>query len=367
MTFMTHETPPDLAALAKLKSAQERIREQIRTVVIGQEAVVEQLLIAIFAGGHCILEGVPGLAKTLLVQTVARSLSLNFGRIQFTPDLMPADITGTEVLHEDRQSGTREFKFVHGPIFANILLADEINRTPPKTQAALLQGMQERQISAGNHHYQLPSPFFVLATQNPIEQEGTYPLPEAQLDRFLMKVIVGYPTRDEERKIYRAMTGAPPGDPTPVLNGEEVLALQALIRRVPISDLLVDYTMNIVRATRKDDPDTPSLCTQLGVVGCRSAWWPIDDPRCQSSRCPVWSPRGHPGRPAGRSGPRPAASHRIVIQRRGRRANPRYSDPEAGRDDPGSSDRSCKRSTGSTVSQAGFELRRVPFSPAAWL
>ena len=256
---MTHETPPDLAALAKLKSAQERIREQIRTVVIGQESVVEQLLIAIFAGGHCILEGVPGLAKTLLVQTVARSLSLNFGRIQFTPDLMPADITGTEVLHEDRQTGTREFKFVHGPIFANILLADEINRTPPKTQAALLQGMQERQISAGNHHYQLPSPFFVLATQNPIEQEGTYPLPEAQLDRFIMKVIVGYPTREEERKIYRAMTGAPPSDPTPVLTGEEVLALQSLIRRVPISDLLVDYTMNIVRATRKDDPDTPAF------------------------------------------------------------------------------------------------------------
>ncbi len=258
-SFMTHETPPDLAALTKLKSAQERIREQIRTVVIGQETVVEQLLIAIFAGGHCILEGVPGLAKTLLVQTVARSLSLNFGRIQFTPDLMPADITGTEVLHEDRQTGVREFKFVHGPIFANILLADEINRTPPKTQAALLQGMQERQVSAGNHHYQLPSPFFVLATQNPIEQEGTYPLPEAQLDRFIMKVIVGYPTREEERKIYRAMTGAPPSNPTPVLTGEEVLALQSLIRRVPISDLLVDYTMNIVRATRKDDPDTPAF------------------------------------------------------------------------------------------------------------
>lgn len=256
---MTHETPPDLTALAKLKAAQEKIRDQIRTVVIGQESVVEQLLIGVFAGGHCILEGVPGLAKTLLVQTVARSLSLNFGRIQFTPDLMPADITGTEVLHEDRQTGVREFKFVHGPIFANILLADEINRTPPKTQAALLQGMQERQVTAGNHHYQLPSPFFVLATQNPIEQEGTYPLPEAQLDRFIMKVIVGYPSRDEERKIYRAMTGAPPSDPTPVLNAEEVIELQSLIRRVPISDLLVDYTMNIVRSTRKADPDAPQF------------------------------------------------------------------------------------------------------------
>ena len=250
---------PDLESLKRLQSAHAQIREQISHVVIGQDHVVEQLLIAIFSGGHCMLEGVPGLAKTLLVQTLARSLNLQFGRIQFTPDLMPADITGTEILHEDRQSGTREFRFVHGPIFTNLLLADEINRTPPKTQAALLQGMQERQVSAGNHLYKLPEPFFVLATQNPIEQEGTYPLPEAQLDRFLMKILVGYPTKDEERKIYRAMTGLTVGEVHAVLSGEEVLGLQTLVRRVPISDLLVDYAMALVRGTRKDDPETPEF------------------------------------------------------------------------------------------------------------
>ncbi len=250
-------TAPDLAALDQLKTAQERIREQIRAAVVGQVAVIEQLLVAIFAGGHCILEGVPGLAKTLLVHTVADCLSLDFGRIQFTPDLMPADITGTDVLHEDKASGHREFRFVKGPIFTNILLADEINRTPPKTQAALLQGMQERQVSAGTHVFQLPSPFFVLATQNPIEQEGTYPLPEAQLDRFLMKVVVGYPTRDEERAIYRLTTGAAGGSANHVLSGEEVLELQKLVRRVPVSDLLIDHVMELVRATRRDDPEAP--------------------------------------------------------------------------------------------------------------
>ncbi|MEQ9071028.1 MAG: AAA family ATPase, partial [Gimesia chilikensis] len=214
--------------------------------------VVEQLLVSILAGGHCILEGVPGLAKTLLVSTLAKSLSLDFGRIQFTPDLMPADITGTDVIYEDRQTGTREFRFIEGPIFTNLLLADEINRTPPKTQAALLQGMQEKNISAGTKHYQLPRPFFVLATQNPIEQEGTYPLPEAQLDRFLMKIIVQYPTRDEERQIYKTVTGEEQSEPAATLTGEEVLELQHLVRRVPISDLLVDYTMDLIRATRRD-------------------------------------------------------------------------------------------------------------------
>jgi MoxR-like ATPase len=258
---------PDLAALEKLKAAQDRVRAQIRSVVVGQDAVVEQLLVSIFAGGHCILEGVPGLAKTLLVHTLAQSLSLDFGRIQFTPDLMPADITGTEVIYEDRQSGHREFKFVKGPIFTNILLADEINRTPPKTQAALLQGMQERHISAGGHHYDLPRPFFVLATQNPIEQEGTYPLPEAQLDRFLMKVIVDYPSRDEERKIYRTTTGIESAQPSQVLSGEEVTQLQSLVRRVPISDLLIDYTMNLVRATRRNDPEAADFVRQWVLWG----------------------------------------------------------------------------------------------------
>ncbi|WP_145314022.1 AAA family ATPase [Gimesia fumaroli] len=256
-----------MAALEKLRAAQERIREQIRTVVIGQDDVVEQLLVSILAGGHCILEGVPGLAKTLLVSTLAKSLSLDFGRIQFTPDLMPADITGTDVIYEDRQSGTREFKFIEGPIFTNLLLADEINRTPPKTQAALLQGMQEKNISAGTKHYQLPRPFFVLATQNPIEQEGTYPLPEAQLDRFLMKIIVKYPTRDEERLIYKTVTGDDQIEPESTLTGEEVLELQHLVRRVPISDFLVDYTMDLIRATRRDSDDAPEFINRWVLWG----------------------------------------------------------------------------------------------------
>jgi MoxR-like ATPase len=259
--------PPDVAALEKLAAAQKRIREQIATVVVGQDVVVEQLMVSILAGGHCILEGVPGLAKTLLVQTLSRSLSLDFGRIQFTPDLMPADITGTDVIFEDRQSGHREFKFVKGPIFTNILLADEINRTPPKTQAALLQGMQEKVVSTGGQHHALPRPFFVLATQNPIEQEGTYPLPEAQLDRFLMKVIVRYPSRDEERQILKTTTGTVPGDPQQVLSGEEVLELQALVRRVPISDTLIDYVMSLVRATRKDEGEAPDFVKKWVLWG----------------------------------------------------------------------------------------------------
>ncbi len=261
------KTSPDLEALDKLNIAQKKIREQIKTVIVGQDDVVEELLISIFSGGHCILEGVPGLAKTLLIQTLAKSLSLQFGRIQFTPDLMPADITGTDVIYDDQKTGHREFKFIKGPIFANILLADEINRTPPKTQAALLQGMQEHSISVGNNLYNLPSPFFVLATQNPIEQEGTYPLPEAQLDRFLMKIIVRYPTRDEERQIYKTMTGVEHNEPKPTLTGEEVIELQQLIRRVPISDLLVDFTMNIVRATRKEEEEAPDFVNRWILWG----------------------------------------------------------------------------------------------------
>ncbi|MFT5523080.1 MAG: MoxR-like ATPase [Pirellulaceae bacterium] len=245
--------------LSKLRSAHKRVVEQIHKIVIGQDQVIEELLISVLAGGHCILEGVPGLAKTLLVQTIAQSLSLDFGRIQFTPDLMPADITGTDVIYEDRETNAREFKFVAGPIFTNLLLADEINRTPPKTQSALLQGMQERQVSVGGKHYDLPKPFFVLATQNPIEQEGTYPLPEAQLDRFLMKVIVRYPTPDEERQIYRQTTDETSNTVTAVLTGEEVSELQKLVRRIPISDLLIDYTMNLIRATRCKEVEAPQM------------------------------------------------------------------------------------------------------------
>ena len=204
---MDDSNDPDLTGLARLKEAHQKLRQEIGRVVVGQDAVVEQLMMAIFARGHCILEGVPGLAKTLLVSTLAECLSLQFHRIQFTPDLMPSDITGTEVLHEDRGTGERQLKYMPGPIFANIVLADEINRTPPKTQAALLEAMQERQVTSGGNRHALPDPFFVLATQNPIEQEGTYPLPEGALDRFLFKVFVGYPSRDEERQIYRLTTG----------------------------------------------------------------------------------------------------------------------------------------------------------------
>jgi MoxR-like ATPase len=252
----THEA--DLAGLSKLKEAHQNLREQIAHVVVGQDEVIEQLMISIFARGHCILEGVPGLAKTLMVSTLAQCLELEFTRIQFTPDLMPSDITGTEVLQEDRSTGTRQLRYVRGPVFTNVLLADEINRTPPKTQAALLEAMQERQVSAGGHRHALPEPFFVLATQNPIEQEGTYPLPEAQLDRFLFKVFVGYPSPEEERRIYRVTTGVEHKDLSKVLSGDEIPELQALVRRVPISDHCLDYAMALVRATRTGEPQRPS-------------------------------------------------------------------------------------------------------------
>jgi MoxR-like ATPase len=251
---MTEPQDADLAGLSRLKEAHQKLRHEIATVVVGQDEVVEQLMIAIFARGHCILEGVPGLAKTLMVSTLAESLSLQFHRIQFTPDLMPSDITGTEVLHEDRGTGERQLKYMPGPIFANIVLADEINRTPPKTQAALLEAMQERQVTSGGNRHSLPDPFFVLATQNPIEQEGTYSLPEAQLDRFLFKVFVGYPTRDEERQIYRRTTGIDTHKLVKVLEGSEIPELQTLVRRVPVSDHCIDYAMSLVRATRSVEP-----------------------------------------------------------------------------------------------------------------
>jgi len=248
-----------LAGLDKLKNAHRALREQISQVIVGQDEVIHQLMISIFARGHCMLEGVPGLAKTLMVSTLAECLSLDFHRIQFTPDLMPSDITGTEVLQENRSTGTRELQYIRGPVFANVVLADEINRTPPKTQAALLEAMQERHVSAGGHRHALPDPFFVLATQNPIEQEGTYPLPEAQLDRFLFKIFVGYPTPDEERRIYRLTTGGSSGSTTKVLSGAEIPALQALVRRVPVSDHCLDYAMALVRNTRRGEPGAPDF------------------------------------------------------------------------------------------------------------
>ena len=249
----------DLDALKALRAARDRIRQQMARVIVGQSDAIDQLLVCLFARGHCVLEGVPGLAKTLMIRTLADSLSLQFSRIQFTPDLMPSDITGTDVMYDDKASGERLFKFMHGPIFANVLLADEINRTPPKTQAALLEGMQERQVSASGTRHELPNPFFVLATQNPIEQEGTYPLPEAQLDRFLMKIVIGYPSAEEERRIYRMTTGDGTDNAEPVLAGEEMLRLQKVIRRVPVSDLCVNYIANLVRATRLNEPDAPQF------------------------------------------------------------------------------------------------------------
>ena len=249
----------DLAGLRRLRQARDDIKAQISGMIVGQDVVIEQLLVCLFSRGHCILEGVPGLAKTLLIRTLAQCLSLDFNRIQFTPDLMPSDITGTDVMYEDRNTGTREFRFLRGPLFANVVLADEINRTPPKTQAALLEAMQERQVSAGGNRHQLPDPFFVLATQNPIEQEGTYQLPEAQLDRFLLKIFVSYPDELEERKIYRLTTSDNSVTPRPVLSGEEMLALQKVVRRVPVSDLCVNYVTRLVRATRPADANTPQF------------------------------------------------------------------------------------------------------------
>jgi MoxR-like ATPase len=228
-------SPLDSATVVRLHEAHDRILDQLSRVIVGQRQVIEELLICLFSRGHCLLEGVPGLAKTLLVSTLSKSLDLSFSRIQFTPDLMPADIVGTDVLEEDRATGGRQFRFLEGPLFANVVLADEINRTPPKTQAALLEAMQERQVSVGRLRHKLVDPFFVLATQNPIEQEGTYPLPEAQQDRFMFKVFVRYPSFDEEFEIARRTTGGPIEEPRAVLAAHDILALQAAVREVPIS------------------------------------------------------------------------------------------------------------------------------------
>jgi MoxR-like ATPase len=240
----------DVEAAARVRDAHGRILQELRKSIVGLDDVIDQLLLCIFARGHCLLQGVPGLAKTLLISSLARSLSLSFNRIQFTPDLMPADITGTEVIQEDRATGTRGFKFLRGPIFANVILADEINRTPPKTQAALLEAMQERQVTAAGTRYPLDPPFFVLATQNPIEQEGTYPLPEAQLDRFMFLVKVEYPSLDEEVEIVRMTTRPQKVEHAQVLTGAEIQEIQDLVRRVPIADHVVRYVLRLVRATR---------------------------------------------------------------------------------------------------------------------
>jgi MoxR-like ATPase len=247
----------DLDAVRRLRDAFAEIKSQLGRVIVGQDQVIEELLIALFSRGHCILEGVPGLAKTLMISTLARCLSLDFSRVQFTPDLMPADITGTDVLQEDRSSGAREVKFLPGPIFANVVLADEINRTPPKTQAALLEAMQERQVTVGRARHKLADPFFVLATQNPIEQEGTYPLPEAQQDRFMFKVFVKYPSFGEEFEIARRTTSLQTETLAPVLSGEQILELQRIVRKVPVTDHVIEYTLALVRQTRVGEPGIP--------------------------------------------------------------------------------------------------------------
>jgi MoxR-like ATPase len=249
----------DLELLARLSQARGEIAAQIGRRIVGQHEIVDNMISAILGGGHVLLVGVPGLAKTLLIQTIAQALDMEFSRIQFTPDLMPSDITGTELLEEDHGTGKRAFTFARGPVFGNIVLADEINRAPPKTQAALLQAMQEKTVTVSGKTYQLPDPFFVLATQNPIEQEGTYHLPEAQLDRFMYELRMGYPSVDEEEAIVSTTTGVLQGDVKPVLSAETIREMQRLVRRLPAPPSLVSYAVGLARATRPDDPSATPL------------------------------------------------------------------------------------------------------------
>ena len=252
----------DIEAVAELKNAHDKIADELSKVIVGQKEIVGQLLTALLSRGHCLLVGVPGLAKTLLVNSLARVLDLKFSRIQFTPDLMPSDITGTEIIEEDVSTGKKHFKFIHGPIFAQIMLADEINRTPPKTQAALLQAMQEYEVTTAGQTFKLEPPFFVLATQNPIEQEGTYPLPEAQLDRFMFDLHIDYPSLDEEKEIVRTTTADYQADLQVVLSADDIIELQSLARRVPVSDHVVSYAVNLVRKTRPTADDAPDYIKQ---------------------------------------------------------------------------------------------------------
>lgn len=262
-TVDSHLSDEEVQSLETIKASTAKIRTELGKVIVGQADVIDQLVMAIYSQGHCLLEGVPGLAKTLMVSTLAKSMKLDFSRVQFTPDLMPSDITGTEVIQEDKTSGAREFRFIKGPIFANIILADEINRTPPKTQAALLESMQERQVTIGGTRHALPNPFFVLATQNPIEQEGTYTLPEAQQDRFMFKVFVDYPQYDEEYRIADITTAAVQSEVDAVLTGEEILSVQQLVRRVPVPAHVIHYALRLVRTTRVSEKDVPEWVPEL--------------------------------------------------------------------------------------------------------
>jgi MoxR-like ATPase len=290
-------TSQALAAIEELKTARQRILQELHKVIVGQDRVIDELLIALFADGHVLLVGVPGLAKTLLISTLARVLDLKFSRIQFTPDLMPSDITGTEVLEEDRSTGQRVFKFVKGPVFANLVLADEINRTPPKTQAALLQAMQEKEVTASGQTFPLDLPFFVLATQNPIELEGTYPLPEAQLDRFMFNIIVDYPDEDQEVQIVSSTTGGEEPQVDTVLTGPDILRLQKIVRRIPVSDYVIRYAVHLSRATRPKDTNLSFVrdwvawgagprCSQFLILGAktRAVLMGKETPSCEDVR-----------------------------------------------------------------------------------
>lgn len=258
---------PPADPVRSLADIHRSLSSEIAKVIVGQNDVVDLLIIALLSRGHCLLEGVPGLAKTLLIGTLAQALDLSFKRIQFTPDLMPADITGTDILQDDPETGRRRFAFLKGPLFANVILADEINRTPPKTQAALLEAMQEHRVTVGGQTFALPEPFFVLATQNPIEQEGTYPLPEAQLDRFLFHIRVAYPSRDEEIAVMKRTTAGPGQSVTALLDGEAIARAQALVRQVLVGDHLFDYAADLVRATRPGEPGTPAFIKDFVAWG----------------------------------------------------------------------------------------------------
>jgi MoxR-like ATPase len=253
----------DKAAVEKLHASYGRMKDELSQVIVGQNEVVEQVLMAMFCRGHALLVGVPGLAKTLLVSTVSQALDLQYKRIQFTPDLMPADITGTDVLEVDPETGHRGFRFVNGPLFASMVLADEINRTPPKTQAALLEAMQEGHVTVGDRTLNLPDPFFVLATQNPIEQEGTYPLPEAQLDRFLFNIVVDYPNAEEEREIIRRVTSPNSATVSPLMTGPEIIQLQNIVKRVPVGDHVIDFAAKLARATRPGSGEAPDFVKEM--------------------------------------------------------------------------------------------------------
>ena len=252
----------ELAAVEKLQKGYHDMKAELGKVIVGQEAVIEELLIALFCRGHALLVGVPGLAKTLLISTLSKTLGLSFNRIQFTPDLMPSDITGTEVIEEDKSTGTRELRFVKGPIFANVILADEINRTPPKTQAALLEAMQEFQVTAGGVRYALEEPFFVLATQNPIEMEGTYPLPEAQLDRFMFNVVIDYLPEQDEVEVVKRTTAQKPKPIQALFTGEDVLGFHGVVRKVPIAEDVVRYAVRLASASRPGKPEAPDFVNQ---------------------------------------------------------------------------------------------------------